>query len=912
MDIHSFYLPRNRLYEHLDKHRQVKLMTVVSEPGYGKTTLISSYILERSLPAIWVQLRESDRFAHTFITHLQAALCKHMNLPESKPVLPETNQEELSGIIVRLNNWSGRLHIVFDDVQVIQPIKDILDIIESLLRETSPNITFIFIGQSLLSLPYAAYKVRRNYAAITNLELAFTQSEIADFFLGMNAAPLEDYEVELIYHKTEGWPASLELIRDAIQERDKEDRVRMWSRFPVIPHLYDYLASEVLDLQQPEIKRFLLKTSILRELDNVVIEQYLKSFKQDVPEYLTKRFMFIYKNKEGLFRYHKLFRSFLFEQYRKETSRSERDQDHRKLSVIYEQNFQFFHAFAHAILGRDFVNAGRLMKSLEIRYQPQQFIVLIENWLEEFFAYQSIASSIFLYRCIPLSILQNLVQPLEQSLANLESKQQYIWVAMVQQQLAGIYMLLGDLERAQQLFEAALLIFEQVQDRHMIMLNLNILADVLLNMNRIAEAKACAQRCLFLAESAGTEHFHLYALSGMADVLIEEGASQAVEYLDKAFEGGSRNDDTLNLFLYCGKSKFYSLNNESAAAIHWAQKAVAIAEEFGFVYDIGFANLHLARAYMRGGQWETAAHSLEKAYLASKSYKFHLTQVVAAQYELLLHKQASEAAQLKWLEMTELCQQNHYPWIMERYKQEQLQRKISIVEPDVLPLLSIEALGPLKIIFNQQPILIKRKASLRLLLFLLVNHSMRIPQDLLIEELFKDQALEAAQNQLYVALSVLRSTLEPGRESGRNSNYIGHTEGLYYLHIPRMNLDFITFLELCRESELNQDGIQELIRAEQCYKGDLLEEYRYEPFIEVERERIRLKYLQILNRLADYFAAQGDYYRSIEYYELLCAKDPYNQKNYQAYIDMLERFNMRSHALAVAERMRKGSVEWIE
>lgn len=888
-------------------------MTVVSEPGYGKTTLISSYILERTIPAIWVQLRESDRFAHSFITHLQAALCKHMNHPEPKPVLPETIQEELAGIIVMLNKWSGMLHIVFDDVQVIQPIKDILDIMERLLRETSPNITFIFIGQSLLSLPYAAYKVRRNYAAITNLELAFTQSEIVDFFVDINGAtPMEDYEIELIYHKTEGWPASLELIRDAIQERDKEDRARIWSQFPVIPHLYDYLASEVLDLQQPEIKQFLLKTSILRELDTVIIEQYLEPFKQDVPEYLTKRFMFIYKNKEGLFRYHKLFRSFLFEQYRKETSRAQRDQDHRKLSVIYEQNFQFFHAFAHSILGRDFANAGRLMKSLEVRYQPQQFIVLIENWLEEFFAYQSIASSIFLYRCIPLSILQNLIQPLQQSLANLESKQQHIWVAMVQQQLAGIYMLLGDLERARQLFEAALLIFERVQDRYMAMLNLNILADVLLNMNRLTEAKACAQRCLFLAESEGTEHFHLYALSGMADVLIEEGASQADEYLDKAFEGGSRNDDTLNLFLFCGKSKFYSLNDDPAAAIHWAQKAVAIAEEFGFVYDIGFANQHLARAYLRGGQWETATFCLEKAYQAVQSYKFHLTQVVAAQYELLLHQQASEAAQQKWLELTQLCQQNDYHWILERYKVAQPQRNITIIEPDVLPLLNIAALGPLKIIFNQQPILIKRKASLKLLLFLIVNHSGRIPQDLLIEELFKDQALEAAQNQLYVALSVLRSTLEPGRESGRNSNYIGHTEGLYYLHNPRINLDFITFLELCRESELNEDGVQELIRAEQCYKGDLLEEYRYEPFIEVERERIRLKYLQILNRLAEYFAAQGDYYRSIEYYERLCAKDPYNQKNYQAYINMLDRFNMRSYALAVAERMRKAAVEWID
>lgn len=179
---------------------------------------------------------------------------------------------------------------------------------------------------------------------------------------------------------------------------------------------------------------------------------------------------------------------------------------------------------------------------------------------------------------------------------------------------------------------------------------------------------------------------------------------------------------------------------------------------------------------------------------------------------------------------------------------------------------------------------------------------------MIIEELFKEQLLGPAQNQLYVALSVLRSTLEPGGNPGRNSRYIKNVDGLYSLNTSLVDLDLAAFLEVKPET----GNIDELIRAEQLYRGDLLEEYRYESFIEAERERIAIKYMQILNRLAEYYAGQGDYYRSMEYYEKLCMKDPYNQTTYQAYFKMLQHFNLHAYAFKVEERMKQISQEWTE
>ncbi|CAH1195682.1 HTH-type transcriptional regulator MalT [Paenibacillus auburnensis] len=903
-----YYLPRPRLYELLDRHRRVKMMTVVAEPGYGKTALLSSYMLDRGLPVVWYQLHDSDSSAGIFISHLLAALGKQLKQRPDCLRLPKFIHPGVEELLHTLSNWPEELYIILDHAHVIQGAEDILDLLERLLNETPPGIRFVLVGQLLPSLPYASYKLRRNYFNISKSELAFTKEEIAAFFHDLPAAPLADHEIEYILYTTEGWPASLELIRDAVEGKSMEERGRILPKFADIPHLYDYMDREVLELQTPAFRSFLLKTSIMRELDLSVIRQYLDPADEEVPALLIKRFTFTVNASEQTFRYHKLFRSFLLKQYRQETSRSVINQDHLKLSGIYEGNHQFFPAFAHSILGRDFVNAGRLMRVLQVRYQPQEFIVLLQSWLEEFFDHHYIESSIFLYRCIPLYILHNLIELLEQNLTSLENRQQQMGAALIRQQLAGIYKLTGDLGRAKALSEAALRTFERVQDQPMMMLSLNFQADLLLNLGQTAEAKACAQRCLFLAESEGDLHFLPYALSGIADTLIEDGAPEAVEYLEKALECSQGNDDALLFFLYCSRCKLYNLLQDVPLAIEWAQRTVQLAEDFGFDRDIGLSHIYLARAYVSAGRLLEAGPCLDIAYQVLHPFKFLFAHVVSAQYALLLRQQDTEAAGLKWQELSGVCEKNGYPFIVSRYQQEQQAKAAIVIEEEAAPLLQIGVLGPLTISFNNQPVVVRRKASLRLLLFLIVNHKARTPQDMIIEELFKDQLLGPAQNQLYVALSVLRSTLEPGGNPGRNSRYIKNVDGLYSLNTGLVDLDLAAFLEVSRETS----DIQELIRAEQLYKGDLLEEYRYEAFIETERERLRIKYLHILSTLAEHFAGQGDHYRSMEYYEKLCTKDPFNHKNVQAYIYMLKSFDLHAYAQSVAERMNRISQEWSE
>ncbi len=73
--LRSALVLRQRLIDQLNAGSQRKLILVAAPAGYGKTTLISSWLHETNIPSAWLSLDEDDndpiRFFQYFITALQ-------------------------------------------------------------------------------------------------------------------------------------------------------------------------------------------------------------------------------------------------------------------------------------------------------------------------------------------------------------------------------------------------------------------------------------------------------------------------------------------------------------------------------------------------------------------------------------------------------------------------------------------------------------------------------------------------------------------------------------------------------------------------------------------------------------------------------------------------------------------------
>ena len=153
-------------------------------------------------------------------------------------------------------------------------------------------------------------------------------SEETRAVLGEVGVELEDAEVEALRARTEGWPAAIRLA--AISLRSAEDPRRFLADFNADNRaISDYLLTEVVGTQPPDLRLFLLRTSIADRLTPELATRLTGRFDAGaVLADLVRSELFVRASDQDppVYRYHPLFRSFLGP-----SSRVERPQEVRDL-----------------------------------------------------------------------------------------------------------------------------------------------------------------------------------------------------------------------------------------------------------------------------------------------------------------------------------------------------------------------------------------------------------------------------------------------------------------------------------------------------------------------------------------------------------------------------------------------------
>ena len=151
--------------------------------------------------------------------------------------------------------------------------------------------------------------------------------------------------------------------------------------------------------------------------------------------------------------------------------------------------------------------------------------------------------------------------------------------------------------------------------------------------------------------------------------------------------------------------------------------------------------------------------------------------------------------------------------------------------------------------------------SLSLLKYLMLHHKQTTPREVLMDVFWPDAAPETARNNLNVAMHGIRKALHQVIDFP----VILYRDGAYSI-APNLQvwLDVEEF-ERCvktgqRLESRNQSApVSEYETAVSIYQGDFLEENPYEEWTVLERERLRVMYLDTLNRLSQIYFSH-EYY----------------------------------------------------
>jgi|GEM_PF-909687 ATP-dependent transcriptional regulator len=270
-------LARDRLLEWLSVkiHRRAVLLT--AEAGYGKTTLLADFSRRTRLRVLWFRLDRGDRDWVGFLAYLVAAVRIHVPafgastsalLRETATAAPQldtvldTFLRELGGLP---NDASA---LVFDDFHLVDDSPDVRHILRELLARAPERMSFVFASRREPPVRLARLRALGEVAELRTDDLRFDAVETERLFRETYEMRLEPAVLAELRRRTEGWAASLQLVRAALHDRDPgQVRAFISSLSGAEGHLYEYLAEEVVGELPTELQQFLMRTSVLETVD---------------------------------------------------------------------------------------------------------------------------------------------------------------------------------------------------------------------------------------------------------------------------------------------------------------------------------------------------------------------------------------------------------------------------------------------------------------------------------------------------------------------------------------------------------------------------------------------------------------------------------------------------------------------
>lgn len=330
---HRNLLSRPRLHALVDDALDYRLFLVIAPAGYGKTALLTDWIGSASFPVAWYTITAMDLDTHRFYAHFVAALQR--TFPgfgaETYALIDSLRHTEHAVeqlVITMVNELADYVTedfvFILDDYHQADEEEEINRFVSQFVQHMSAACHVILISRTLVTLPDLDLLVARGAAnGLGYADLAFRPEEIQTLCRLRFGRQLSPQEAASLTQMTEGWITGF-LMSAHLQQWHTEAQLRRLKATGI--DLYTYFAQQVLDIQAPHIRDFLLATSLFDEFDAALCAAILtpdsdqdRMDPQAIVDYLRTNNLFVTEVGGGdQIRYHGLFQEFLRDRFIRE------------------------------------------------------------------------------------------------------------------------------------------------------------------------------------------------------------------------------------------------------------------------------------------------------------------------------------------------------------------------------------------------------------------------------------------------------------------------------------------------------------------------------------------------------------------------------------------------------------------
>ena len=627
-------IARENLFGILDDSLSNRLTFISAPAGFGKTTLLSSWITmhkKRSLTASWLTLdaddNEENRFWIYFITAIKSAIPaigeKSLNLLNTSRI---GGIETIITVLINeiLENGKNFLFII-EDLHVIK-IRQIFNGLKFFINHMPYNIHLILTSRLHIASRLSGIGQLNSIIEIGENELKFTRKETEVYTNEIMELKLTYDQLTRLYELTEGWPVGLQIValyckRKGAESLSDIETMMLQSNFA------DYFMEDILNSQPPALYQFLIKTSLLNvfslELCQAVTNMENSG---DLLRQVLEMNLFLscFDQKEEWYRYHNLFAAFLRKKANQNSPELVKD-IYEKAAKWYELKGYPQEACTCYLKAQCYEKAIYLIEQISSPLIYQGQFTVIERWIESVPAQYVYGNIRLMLDYVWIYLSRHKISDASYYIELIENE--YEDTALKKQSdmegeylIAKAFIKMNHLEESIHLLKSAMELVDQFNPNYAAALM--SIATTYIVHGDVWEAEQYYLKALTASIKIGNLYSAAYSWGGLGMMLTCQGRFSEGEILyqeaEKYLKEKGGNSIPLLGIVYSGLSEILYLKNDIELAADYSDKAIEMFEQGG-IFDIK-NNCYVikARSLLAKGNDQRAIEVINKALILSE------------------------------------------------------------------------------------------------------------------------------------------------------------------------------------------------------------------------------------------------------------------------------------------------------
>jgi DNA-binding SARP family transcriptional activator len=254
---HARTLPRARLNVLFDEIWAHRLTLVVAAAGCGKTTALAQFVARSTDPVAWYRADVSDSSTSRFLECLATALAPCL------PGFPKRWDDPVEMALAVEDYAPPRAALLVDDLHTLRGTPAEAAFTE-LLVHLPPAFSVAVATRSQPDVDVSRLLLDGDVLHITSDDLRFRTWETEALFRELYGLRIPPEELARLTRRVRGWPAGLRLYQLAARGKTPIEQRRLVDVLSTrIWPMRDYLTRNILDTLRPELREFLISTSVL-------------------------------------------------------------------------------------------------------------------------------------------------------------------------------------------------------------------------------------------------------------------------------------------------------------------------------------------------------------------------------------------------------------------------------------------------------------------------------------------------------------------------------------------------------------------------------------------------------------------------------------------------------------------------